>query len=189
MPSLGRALDALAEVFRALDVSWYVFGAQALAVRAAARATQDIDITVDGSGVSADRLTKLLLDSGFEHRHPDLVGELLRDGRVLVLRHVEGGMDVDLVLSGPGLEHGFLARSTTEVLDGVRVPVASATDLVVMKVLSGRGKDLDDVVSLITAGQVDLSLAEDLLGQLDAALGQSDLVPTLHRAAASARLD
>ncbi len=57
------------------------------------------------------------------------------------------------------------------------VPVASATDLVVAKVLAGRGKDEDDVRALLAGGSVDVTEVLDLLGQLEAALGQSDLVP------------
>ena len=60
--------------------------------------------------------------------------------------------------------------------------MAHATDLVVMKVLAGRGKDLDDVRALLAGGEVDLDEARELLGQLEEALGQSDLLPQLERA-------
>lgn len=64
-------------------------------------------------------------------------------------------------------------------MDGVEVPVARATDLVVMKVLAGRGRDLDDLCSLLAGGEVDLAAARDILRQLEEALGQSDLLPRL----------
>jgi hypothetical protein len=41
------------------------------------------------------------------------------------------------------------------VADTLGVLVAHATDLVVMKVLAGRGKDLDDLRSLLASGDVD----------------------------------
>jgi predicted nucleotidyltransferase len=72
-------------------------------------------------------------------------------------------------------------------IDGVLVPVAHATDLVVMKVLAGRGKDLDDVRSLLAGDEVDIAVARDLLRQLEEALGQSDLVPRLDAALAAER--
>lgn len=46
-----------------------------------------------------------------------------------------------------------------------------ATDLVVMKALAGRGKDLDDLRSLLAGGEVDRTEARDLLCQLEEALG------------------
>jgi hypothetical protein len=67
-------------------------------------------------------------------------------------------------------------------VDGVAVPVAHATDLVVMKLLAGRGKDLDDARSLIASGDVDVTEVRDLLEQLEEALGQSDLIPALDAA-------
>jgi len=42
--------DTFADLARALDgqgLPWFVFGARAVAVRGAARATQDIDVTVE----------------------------------------------------------------------------------------------------------------------------------------------
>ena len=51
-----------------------------------------------------------------------------------------------------------------------------------MKVLAGRGKDLEDLRSLLASGGADLDEARDLLGQLERALGQSDLLPLLEEA-------
>ena len=64
-----------------------------------------------------------------------------------------------------------------------------ATDLSVMKVLAGRGKDLDDLRSLLASGDVDLAEARNLLGQFEEALGQSDLLPRLEEAIAAVNAD
>ena len=63
--------------------------------------------------------------------------------------------------------------------------MADATDLAVMKVPAGHGKDLDDLCSLLAGGEVDVAEARDLLGQLETALGQSDLLPRLEHAVAT----
>jgi hypothetical protein len=68
------------------------------------------------------------------------------------------------------------------VVDGVEVPVAHPTDLVVMKVLSGRGKDQEDLRGLLATAEVDIAEARDLLTRLEEALGRSDLVPMLETA-------
>ena len=120
------------------------------------------------------------------HRYPDLADELVAGGAVLPLTHASG-MEVDLVLAGSGLETLALTRATRVAIDGVVVPVAHATDLAVMKVLAGRGKDLDDLRSLLAAGEVDLEEARDLLGQLEQALDQSDLLPRLEQAIAESQ--
>ncbi|MCR9166228.1 MAG: DUF6036 family nucleotidyltransferase [Nannocystaceae bacterium] len=181
MSALGDTLRALAQVLDAEGLRWYVFGAQAVNVRGAPRATQDVDITVEVDRARLAHLTSELERRGIQHRYPDIAEELLSSGAVLPMRH-HSAMEVDLVIAGPGLEMLALDRAERVVVDGVPVPVACATDLVVMKVLAGRGKDQDDIRALLSSGQVDLGEARDLISQLEAALGQSDLLPILDEA-------
>lgn len=181
MSALGETLRALAEVFDGEGLRWYVFGAQAIAVRAAPRATQDVDVTLEVERSHLAKLVSALEKRGVVHRYPDIANELLNSGAVLPMRH-RSAMEVDVVLAGPGLEMLALDRAERIEVDGISVPVASATDLVVMKVLAGRGKDRDDIRSLLAAGDVDIDEARDLLAQLEAALGQADLLPILDEA-------
>lgn len=182
MSALGDVLDALTRVFLRLGVDWYVFGAQAVSARAAPRATQDVDVTARIPRHQLQDALTALTGAGFAHRYPDIADELLLAGAVLPLSHVATGFDVDLVIAGSGLEELALARVDRLSISGVTVPVAHPTDLVVMKVLAGRGKDLDDVRALLATGKVDVDEARDLLGQLETSLGQSDLVPRLDEA-------
>jgi len=66
-------------------------------------------------------------------------------------------------------------------IEGVPVPIACAEDLVVMKLLAGRPKDLEDVVAILAAQAegIDLASLRELLGELELALDQSDLIPAL----------
>jgi hypothetical protein len=59
--------------------------------------------------------------------------------------------------------------------------MASPTDMVVMKILAGRPKDVDDVIGILLAAPEGLDVAEarGLLGELGEMLDQSDLVATL----------
>jgi hypothetical protein len=140
-----------------------------------------VDITVEVSRERLPELLRALESQGIQHRYPDIADELLAGGAVLPMVH-SSGMEVDVVLAGSGLEAIALARATRVSVEGIDVPVAHATDLVVMKVLAGRGKDLDDVRALLASGDVDVAEARDLLGQLEEALGQSDLLPSLDQA-------
>ncbi len=181
MSALGDTLAVLAAVLDDRGIPWFIFGAQAVAVRGAPRATQDIDITIEISRERLPELMQALEAGGIVHRYPDIVDELLTSGKVLPMSH-PSGMEVDIVLAGSGLESLALSRATRVPVEGVDAPIAHATDLVVMKVLAGRGKDLDDVRSVLASGDVDVADARDLLGQLEEALGQSDLLPQLDQA-------
>ncbi|OIP37943.1 MAG: hypothetical protein AUK47_12835 [Deltaproteobacteria bacterium CG2_30_63_29] len=178
MSALGDTLQALADVFDRRGLRWVVFGAQAVTVRGAPRATQDVDVSLEVERSELGAVVSELQVAGLHHRYPELADELLESGAVLPLLHTSG-MEVDLVLAGSGLEALALSRAERMLLDGISVPVAQATDLVVMKVLAGRGKDLDDVRALLGSGDVDVAEARDLLGQLEQALDQSDLLPRL----------
>ena len=110
MSALGDTLSAVAAVLDARRLRWYVFGAQAVAVRGAPRATQDVDITVE---VSRNELANVVADldaAGIRHRYPEIADDLLVRGAVLPMRHASG-MELDLVLAGPGLEQLALSRA------------------------------------------------------------------------------
>ena len=184
MSVVADTLSALRRVLDEQGLPWFVFGAQAVAVRGAPRATQDIDVTVQVERTDLGALVAALESEGLRHRYPDAADELLARAAVVPLAH-DSGMEVDLVVAGSGLETIALARAGRVAIDGVEVPVAQATDLAVMKVLAGRGKDLDDLRSLLAGGEVDLAEARDILAQLEAALGQSDLLPRLEDAVAA----
>lgn len=186
MSALSETLTDLCGLFDGLGLDWFVFGAQAVAVRGAPRATQDIDVTVFVTRSALQELSNRLAMYGLRHRYPDMADELLAAGAVLPLAH-RSAMEVDLVVAGSGLERLALTRATPVSVAGVVVPVAHATDLVVMKVLAGRGKDLEDVRAVLAGGEVDLHEARDLLGQLEQALDRSDLLAALLRAVGTDR--
>src|SRR4029453_5271702 len=64
----------------------------------------------------------------------------------------------------------------------VTVPVASAEDVLVMKILAGRAKDRDDAAAILAANDgLDLAVVRDTLRLLEQALDQSDLLPELEK--------
>jgi hypothetical protein len=60
-----------------------------------------------------------------------------------------------------------------------RVPVISAENLIVTKLLAARPKDLEDVRELVASrgASLDHERIDELLALLEQALGQSDLIP------------
>ena len=104
--------------------------------------------------------------------------------RVVPLVHRRTTIPLDIVLGSPGLEDIFLERAQSRDVEGVDIPVASPEDLIVMKILAGREKDLDDVRAVI-AGQgkrLDVGYVRETLGSLETALGQADLLPAFESA-------
>ena len=103
---------------------------------------------------------------------------------MIPLVHDTSAIGVDVVLAGSGLEDAFFERAELRTVEGVHVPVASAEDLVTMKILAGRPKDLDDAVAILAAraGDFDIALVQDSLRALEEALDRSDLLAQLQSA-------
>lgn len=188
MPSpFADILAALARAFEQAGLRWYLFGAQAAIIHGAARLTADVDVTTHLDGAPPELLVSALVRAGFALRVPD--PEFVARTRVLPVTHVSSGVPADIVLAGPGIEELFLARTRVFEVYGVQVPVACAEDIVVMKLLAGRAKDVDDVVAILAAhpDDLDLDLVRGTIRMLEDALDQSDLSPALEQALASAR--
>jgi hypothetical protein len=177
MPSAAaKTLADLAPVLESLGLRWYLFGAQAAIHYGSPRATADVDVTVELAARTYVELLRALESAGIAPRL-ELDDAFVERARVLPLVHTATGMGVDVVLAGPGPEDAFLARARQASFEGVEVRIASPTDIVVMKILAGRPKDLDDVAGILRARPPDLDPGEarGLLAELDVILGQSDL--------------
>ena len=189
MPSpVANFLGDLSRALAAQQVRWYLFGAQAALLYGATRLTADVDVTLHlPAGLNTASLADGLNSHGFKVRitSPTFIAQT----RVIPVVHVASGLPADLVIAGPGLEEEFLRRAIIHEIEGVAVPVAAPEDIVVMKILAARPKDFEDVVSILTAQdeRFDMRLTRTVIEQLEDALGQSDLMPQLDKAAARAK--
>ena len=115
----------------------------------------DIDAVVHAEGLDVDRLWAVLRDSGLEARVAD-AAQIARERLVLLLRHRASGVTVDLSLGWVQFERDAMARATTVDLDGVRIPVATPEDLVVLKAVAWRRLDRLDITELIVRHHADM---------------------------------
>jgi hypothetical protein len=184
-------VELLADLAAALDdagIPWFLFGAQAAILHGAARLTADVDVTVRlpdeiPNEVFAQRLER----GGFRRRIVDPA--FIERTRVIPFVHVSTELPLDVVLAGPGIEDTFFERVQVREIDGVRVRLASPEDIVIMKVLAGRPKDLEDVVAVLAGygNALDVRYVEMMLTSLEEALSQSDLLPAFRHAVTHAR--
>jgi hypothetical protein len=183
-PVRSPVAELLADLARAFDASkirWYLFGAQAAIVYGVPRLTADVDVTVEAPPGPTDAWVTKVEQHGFHRRVTDPA--FIERTRVVPLIHSATGLPVDIVLAGPGLEEEFLRRAVEQSIDDVTVPVVELADLVSLKILAGRPKDLDDVVTLlgIAGTKLDEARVRSVLGMLEQALGQSDLLTSFDR--------
>lgn len=176
-PGVSDLLRALARVLPAWCDGWYVFGAQAVQAWGLPRLSADVDVTIRLRSKELAPFLAAMKEAGFSSRVPDPEA-FARETRVLPFVHEASRIPLDAILAGLGPEEEFLARAQTVAIEGVGVPVISPEDLVVTKILAGRPKDLEDVRGIVrqASPQFDDARVRSLLGELEQALGRSDLV-------------
>ena len=172
----GELLRDLAAVLG--NRRWYLFGAQAVLIWGRPRLSADVDVTAEIPQREVPGFVDKMRSAGFELRVTD-PEEFIRRTRVLPFRHVPTSLPLDLVLAGPGLEEEFLERAVATRIGELEIPVLSPEDLLTTKILAGRPKDLEDVHGILMQRlpNLDLGRIRDTLSRLEAALGQSDLLP------------
>jgi hypothetical protein len=176
-PSAVELILALAPVIERWG-RWCLFGAQAVAAYGVPRLSADVDVTLALAPDAPERFAHDMQAAGFSLRIDD--PDFVRRTCVMPFVHEATGLPLDVVLAGSGLEDEFLSRAVPTDVGGARVPIIELSDLVIAKVLAGRPKDLDDASALwrLHRGRMEPRRIRRILGLLEEALGQSDLVPS-----------
>ncbi len=170
-----RALWELHAYLAAQGLPHIVIGGLAVQRWGEPRLTRDVDVTVilppDDPLPALRRLA-----ARFTPRLPDAV-EFARRNRMLLLS-ASNGVPLDIALGLPGYEEEAVRRATAwELEPGKTVPLCSAEDLIIHKVVAGRPRDLEDVVGVLhrQGEALDLALIRRWLGEFAALMGDSAL--------------
>lgn len=133
-----------------------VIGGVAASLLGKPRVTGDIDAVIL---TDERKLAALLVDAkshGFAARVDDAAVRA-RANRVVQLQHIGDKVNVDLSLAGIAFERLLIERARRVPALGVKVPLARAEELIPMKVLAFRGRDVTDIETLLDANpRVDL---------------------------------
>jgi hypothetical protein len=181
-PAAVEAIAALSTALGERRWRWYVFGAQAVLVYGRPRLTADLDVVIEPAKAGPEALVALLACHGFALRF-EVSEDHLRAASLLPMVHASSSLPVDVVIAAPGLHEELLARAQFVDLGGVVAPVISAEDLLALKFLAGRRKDLEDVRGVLAeqGDRLDLARTRDLLTAFEAASGDPRLLARLDR--------
>lgn len=113
-------------------------------------------------------------NAGFEPRPKEPLAFVKRN-RVLPIRHSKTGFQVDLALGALPFEEEVTSRAVRLKLGRFQCPVASPEDLIIMKLVAARPKDLEDVRGLLTFHQVDQERILRIVAEFAEALEDPDL--------------
>lgn len=138
---LRKALD-LVEALKARSV---LIGGLAVGIVGEARVTQDVDLILAFPVRKLSTLASRAKAAGFT-----VAGSSLDEAKATgALRLGWRGLHVDLILASTKFEESVFARSSTVTLLGRHLCVPTPEDLILLKLVPGREKDLLDAKTVI----------------------------------------
>jgi predicted nucleotidyltransferase len=180
---LSALYSRLAKLFRNKKVRWQVIGAQALLAHGIARATQDVDITVEAKSIPLNDLLTSLGQIKIVPRVP-VEEQFVYQSRVLLLIDGISGSAIDFVFADGGLDSEFLSRAIQVKLGKVSFPVVSVNDLILMKLIAQREKDVEDIRLIFRAKTkgIDVDFLREQVALFGSALDDSNMALILEEA-------
>jgi hypothetical protein len=163
-----RALGALSRALTESGAPWMVIGGIAVVARGVRRFTTDIDAAVRGDAIAPEKLLGIFRKHRIVPRIPDALS-FANANLVLLLCHAETGVDLDVSFAWSAFEHEALADRTFADFGSVRVPMCTAADLVIFKVIASRPVDLSDAEALLALyPDIDVARARRRVSELSA---------------------
>jgi hypothetical protein len=168
---LHELLEAIALALEQAGIDYMLIGGQAVLLYGEPRLTRDIDITLGAGLEKLQELVDLSRRLGLEILvEPE---EFTRKTMVLPCRHAPSGMRVDFIFSFSPYERQALERVCRKRVGRTEVRYASAEDLIIHKIFSGRPRDLEDVKGVLMKNpNLDFGYIRHWLGEFEQALGQ-----------------
>ena len=146
--SLVGPLEAVQRVLGRFDDQGMVIGGVAASLLGRPRLTFDIDALILLSTDDVPGLIEAAAREGLVPRISD-AESFAREHRVLLLRHVESGIPVDISLGMLPFEKEAVERSTLRDTGTFAVRLPTVEDLIILKAVAHRPTDLLDIQALI----------------------------------------
>ncbi|MGB9700985.1 MAG: nucleotidyl transferase AbiEii/AbiGii toxin family protein [Thermodesulfobacteriota bacterium] len=129
-------------------VEGLVIGGVAASLLGRPRVTHDVDVLVL---VPREKWKDFLESSknfGFIARIPDAL-IFAQANRVFLMRHEPSGFDIDVSIGGLPFEEEAISRKIIVETAGVNIPLPTPEDLIIMKAVASRPRDMADIESIL----------------------------------------
>ena len=140
-----KALQNLLDYFEGRGV---IIGGIATSLLGNPRFTADVDALILLSVNEIPELFEQAKRVGLEERISE-AQEFARKNRVLLLRHAQSGIAIDISLGLLPFEKEMIAHSEEYQLEGIKLRLPSPENLIIMKAVAHRAKDLLDIQGII----------------------------------------
>jgi hypothetical protein len=164
-----------------------VVGGVAASLHGRPRVTKDVDVV---ALAEEDGWEALVAEARKYELHPraDDTLEFAKNTRVLLLVHQPTRIEVDVSFGMLPFESELVRRARTLDLGKLRFPLATAEDVIVMKALALRPRDVADIEGIVESiPDLDLERVRATLSQLSAELESEDHLARLEQILRSVR--
>jgi hypothetical protein len=188
---LSSLLAALTDLVSWLDesnVPSMVIGGVAASVLGQPRLTQDVDALAILPEAEWAGLAAAAARHGIEPRADNAL-DFARRSRVLLMRHVDSGINIDLTFGGLSFEEVAVRESVLHEIGGLRLRLPRVEDLLIMKAVARRPKDMQDIEALLAAHpEADIDFVRQWISEFAAAISVPDLLDDFDAIVARRRL-
>jgi hypothetical protein len=180
-PPVLAALADLASWLESAKIPAVIIGGVASSFLGRPRLTRDVDalaILPDNKWESA---TAAAQNFGIVPRIEQPI-DFARRSRVLLLKHTQSDIEIDVILGGLPFEQDAVERASTHRIGEISIRLPRVEDLIIMKVIAHRDKDLQDVEGLLNAHpDVNIDEIRQYVRDFADATSMSDLVVDFER--------
>ena len=174
--SLLVALGDLVNWLDAARVPSMVIGGIAASILGRPRLTQDIDALALLAESDWARAIDVAAHHGIVPRIENPL-DFARRSRVLLMTHEASGIDMDIAFSSLSFEQTAIEMSEVHDVGGLRVHLPRIEDLLVMKAVAGRPKDLQDIEGLLAAHpNAKIAVARQWIREFAIAMSMPDIL-------------
>ncbi|VAW31089.1 hypothetical protein MNBD_CHLOROFLEXI01-4770 [hydrothermal vent metagenome] len=169
-------LESLERLLSHFDYQGVIIGGIAVSLLGQARFTEDLDAMVLLSIEEIPHFLAMAYKEGIEPRIAQ-ADDFARHNRVLLLRHIASQTNIDISLGILPFEEEVVARSQIyEIDDSLKIHLPTAEDLIIMKAIAHRPKDLLDIQGIIrNHSQLDRGRIQDWVTQFADLLERPEL--------------
>ena len=143
--------------------------------------TQDVDALAILPEDRWDAATEAARKFGIVPRIDQAVA-FARRSRVLLLKHAQSDIAIDVILGGLPFEQEAVDRARAHLVGDITVRLPRVEDLIIMKVIAHRDKDMQDVEGLLDAHpEVNFDEIRQHVSEFATATSMSDLIDDFER--------
>jgi len=171
----------LLQWFKNSSGEFLIIGGIAVSLLTRPRTTQDIDVL----SLQDDSQWQVFLKKGhrfgFEARIKDAL-DFARKNRVLLLRHIKSGVNIDISFGFLPFEQESIQRKVVHKIGTLLIPLPTPEDLIIMKMIAHRPQDMIDVKTIVqTYPKLDRKRIQKWVREFSKVLENSEILSDLKK--------